>query len=118
MCLIGWTGDNGDPDNFMYPLLDQDSAVKGAAQNYAFWRDPRFHALMMAGQREIDQRARADVYMRANAMIHDEAPAVPLVHTVVPFAVRSSIGGVRPRPDSILDFASMYPVRRESHVDR
>ncbi|MBD5653903.1 MAG: ABC transporter substrate-binding protein, partial [Candidatus Eremiobacteraeota bacterium] len=31
MCLIGWTGDNGDPDNFMYPLLDQDSAVKGQA---------------------------------------------------------------------------------------
>jgi peptide/nickel transport system substrate-binding protein len=26
MCLIGWSGDNGDPDNFFYPLLDQDSA--------------------------------------------------------------------------------------------
>ena len=36
MCLIGWTGDNGDPDNFLYPLLDQDSARKdGTAQNYS-----------------------------------------------------------------------------------
>ncbi len=41
MCLIGWSGDNGDPDNFYYPLLDQDSAVKPFAQNYSFWRDPR-----------------------------------------------------------------------------
>jgi len=43
MCLIGWTGDNGDPDNFFYPLLDQDSARKdGNAQNYSFWRARRF----------------------------------------------------------------------------
>jgi len=109
MCLIGWNGDNGDPDNFMYPLLDQDSAVKGQAQNYSFWRDPRFHALMLAGQRTTDEAKRAAIYRQANDLIADQAPAVPIVHSVVSFAAKRSLRGVVPRPDSILDFQSMKP---------
>ena len=76
MCLIGWSGDNGDPDNFYYPLLDQDSAHEGDAQNYAFWRDPAFHALMLAGQRTSIEAERAAIYMQASAMVHDQVPAI------------------------------------------
>jgi peptide/nickel transport system substrate-binding protein len=109
MCLIGWTGDNGDPDNFTYPLLDQDSAVKGQAQNYSFWRDPRFHRLMLAGQRTSDEKRRAAIYRAANAMIADQAPAIALVHSVVSFAAKSSIGGVIARPDSEINFELLRP---------
>jgi peptide/nickel transport system substrate-binding protein len=109
MALIGWTGDNGDPDNFMYTLLDQDSAVKGEAQNYSFWRDPNFHKLMLAGQQETDEKKRAAIYERANALIHDQAPAVPIVHSVVSFAAKSNIAGIVPRPDSMLNFELMKP---------
>jgi peptide/nickel transport system substrate-binding protein len=109
LCLIGWTGDNGDPDNFMYDLLDRDSAVKGTAQNYSFWRDPTFHALMLAGQRTIDERRRAAIYRQANAMIHDQVPAVSLVHTTVPLVVSSSIAGVIPNPNNVLQFELWKP---------
>jgi peptide/nickel transport system substrate-binding protein len=109
MCLIGWTGDNGDPDNFMYDLLDQDSAVKPHAQNYSFWRDPVFHKLMLAGQQTVDERKRAAIYQQANALIHDQAPSIPIVHSVVSFAAKSSVGGIVPRPDSILNFELMHP---------
>jgi peptide/nickel transport system substrate-binding protein len=109
MCLIGWTGDNGDPDNFMYDLLDQDSAVKGQAQNYTFWRDPAFHKLMLAGQQTVDVKARAAIYAQANAMIHDQAPAIPIAHSVVSFAAKSNIGGIVPRPDSIQNYELMKP---------
>lgn len=112
MCLIGWTGDNGDPDNFFYPLLDQDSAHKPNAQNYAFWRDPNFHQLMVDGQTSIDERVRAAIYRRANAMVHDLVPAIPIVHTTVPVALRSSIGGYIPRPDSIINFELLKPGAR------
>ena len=108
MCLIGWTGDNGDPDNFMYDLLDQDSAVKPNAQNYSFWRDPAFHKLMLAGQQSVDETKRAAIYAQANALIHAQAPAVPIVHSVVSFAAKSSVGGVVPRPDSVLNFELMH----------
>jgi peptide/nickel transport system substrate-binding protein len=109
MCLIGWTGDNGDPDDFMYDLLDQDSAVKGQAQNFSFWRDPAFHTLMLAGQRTIDDKQRAKIYERANAMIHDQVPAVPLVHSVVTFVADSSIRGVIARPDDVINFELLKP---------
>ena len=109
MCMIGWNGDNGDPDNFMYPLLDQDSAVVGQAQNYSFWRDPAFHALMLAGQRETLEAKRAQVYVRANDLIAAQVPAVAITHSVVSFAAKRSIAGVVPRPDSVMNFELMKP---------
>jgi peptide/nickel transport system substrate-binding protein len=109
MCLIGWTGDNGDPDDFFYPLLDQDSAVKGTAQNYSFWRDPAFHQLMLAGQQAPDGPVRAAIYRRANAMVNDQAPAIALTHSVVSFAAKSSIEGVVASPDNSFNFITMKP---------
>jgi peptide/nickel transport system substrate-binding protein len=105
MCLIGWTGDNGDPDNFFYPLLDQDSARKdGNAQNYSFWRDPAFHKLMLAGQATVDEAQRKKIYMQANAMVHDQAPAISLVHTTVPLVMKSSVRGFVPSPNTSYHF--------------
>jgi peptide/nickel transport system substrate-binding protein len=109
MALIGWTGDNGDPDNFMYTLLDRDSALKGQAQNITFWRDPKFHELMIAGQESIDEKTRGQIYREANALIHDQAPAIPLVHAVVSFAAKSSIEGIIPRPDGGTNFELLKP---------
>jgi peptide/nickel transport system substrate-binding protein len=105
MCLIGWTGDNGDPDNFSYPLLDQDSAHKdGTAQNYSFWRDAGFHKLMLAGQSTVDDAKRKPIYQQANAMVHDQAPAIPLVHTTVPIVLKSSLKGFVPSPNTSYHF--------------
>jgi len=114
MCLIGWTGDNGDPDNFFYPLLDQDSAHKPNAQNYAFWRNRDFHTLMVEGQTSIDENKRSRIYQRANALVHDQVPAIPIVHTTVPVALRSSIADFVPRPDSIINFELLKPYTRSS----
>jgi peptide/nickel transport system substrate-binding protein len=107
MCLIGWSGDNGDPDNFYYPLLDQDSAVKPYAQNYAFWRDPAFHRLMLAGQRSVNENVRRKIYQQAAQMVHDEVPAIPLLHTPVPLALRTSVHGFVPSPDTEYHFELM-----------
>jgi peptide/nickel transport system substrate-binding protein len=107
MCLIGWSGDNGDPDNFMYTLLDQDSAHKGSAQNYAFWRDPKFHALMLAGQATVDEQKRKVIYQQANALIHDQVPAISIVHTSVPIIVSSALAGFVPSPDTQYHFELM-----------
>jgi len=105
MCLIGWSGDNGDPDNFFYPLLDSDSALaKPNGQNYSFWIDDAFHKLMLQGQAAMSEGARAQVYRSANAMVHAQAPAVPIVHTTVPIAAKSSIGGFVPSPDTHIAF--------------
>jgi peptide/nickel transport system substrate-binding protein len=107
MCLIGWSGDNGDPDNFYYPLLDQDSAVKPFAQNYAFWRDPAFHRLMLAGQRSVNEAQRRAIYAQAAQLVHDQVPAVSLLHTPVPLALRTTVHGFVPSPDTEYHFELM-----------
>jgi len=105
MCLIGWSGDNGDPDNFFYPLLDQDSAhPDGTAQNYSFWRDPAFHRLMLAGQAHSIDAQRRPIYERANAMVHDAVPAIPLVHTSVPVVLKARLRGFIPSPNTTYHF--------------
>jgi peptide/nickel transport system substrate-binding protein len=107
MCLIGWSGDNGDPDNFYYPLLDQDSAVKPFAQNYTFWRDPAFHRLMLAGQRSVNERQRRAIYEQAAQLVHDQVPAISLLHTPVPLALRDTLHGFVPSPDTEYHFELM-----------
>jgi peptide/nickel transport system substrate-binding protein len=110
MCLIGWTGDNGDPDNFFYPLLDQDSARKdGNAQNYSFWRDPAFHRLMLQGQETVVDAKRKGIYQQANLMVHDQVPAVSLVHTTVPVVMKSAIKGFVPSPNTSYHFELIQP---------
>ncbi len=110
MCLIGWSGDNGDPDNFFYPLLDKDSALaKPNGQNYSFWEDDVFHGLVLKGQATLDDGIRAAIYRQANAMVHDQVPALPIVHTTVPVIVKSSIAGFVPSPDTHISFEYVHP---------
>jgi peptide/nickel transport system substrate-binding protein len=109
MCLVGWSGDNGDPDNFMYTLLDRDSAHRPNAQNYTFWRDEKFHDLMIAGQVTSDNGKRAEIYRQANALINAMVPAIPIVHVTVPVVVRSSIAGFVPTPDTHIAFEYLHP---------
>jgi peptide/nickel transport system substrate-binding protein len=109
MCLVGWSGDNGDPDNFMYTLLDRDAAHRPNAQNYTFWRDEKFHDLMIAGQVTSDNVKRAEIYREANAMIGAMVPAIPIVHVTVPIVVRSSIAGFVPTPDTHIAFEYLHP---------
>ncbi len=110
LCLAGWSGDNGDPDNFLYTLLDRDSARKPNALNYAFWRDPRFHQLMLEGQASSDPARRAQIYQEANAMVHEMVPAIPIVHVPSPVAVRTSIAGFIPGPDTRIAYEYLRPV--------
>ncbi|HYU15411.1 MAG TPA: ABC transporter substrate-binding protein, partial [Candidatus Acidoferrum sp.] len=47
MCLFGWIGDTADPDNYLYTLFDQDSAIPGVARNLSFYRDAELHRLLL-----------------------------------------------------------------------
>ncbi|GAW91597.1 ABC transporter substrate-binding protein [Calderihabitans maritimus] len=91
--LLGWTGDNGDPDNFLYVLLDKNNAVKGAASNVAFYKNDKVHDLLVEAQMEMDQSKRAELYEEAQVYIHEDAPWVPLVHSTPVLAARKNVTG-------------------------
>jgi peptide/nickel transport system substrate-binding protein len=94
MALLGWVGDNGDADNFLYVLLDKDTATLGSALNICFWQDDPYHDLMMAARRELDPQKRAAIYHQAQEIVFEEAPLVPLAHAKALAACRATVDGM------------------------
>ncbi|MGY0693574.1 ABC transporter substrate-binding protein [Virgibacillus sp. FSP13] len=91
MAFLGWTGDNGDPDNFLYVLLDKDNAKMGSAGNIAFYKSDEIHDLLKQAQTEMDQDKRTELYLKAQEIIHEDAPWFPIAHTTPPIAANKSV---------------------------
>ncbi|HEY3248320.1 MAG TPA: ABC transporter substrate-binding protein [bacterium] len=91
MGIIGWIGDNGDPDNFLYVLLDKDNAVPGKSSNYAFYKSDSVHRLLIRAQQVGNQASRAALYKQAQLQIFRDAPWVPLVYGARVAAYRKSV---------------------------
>ena len=97
MALLGWTGDNGDPDNFLYVLLDQTAAEK-PAQNIAFYRSDELHELLVEARSSSERAERERLYRRAQEIIFRDAPWVPLVHATQTAAFRANVDGFTMHP--------------------
>lgn len=98
MAFLGWTGDNGDPDNFLYVLLDKDNAKVGSAGNIAFYKNDELHDLLVNAQTEMEQEKRTEYYLRAQEIIHEDAPWVPIAHTTPPLGVAKHVKNYVPHP--------------------
>ena len=80
MCLLGWTGDNGDPDNFMNVLYGANQCTLGTAGNVAFYNNTKVQDLLSAALQTYDANERARLYKDAQGIIHEDAPFVYLAH--------------------------------------
>lgn len=108
MCLLGWIGDNGDPDNFLYVLLDKDNAVKPHAENVAFWKHDGLHDILIEAQQISDRERRGKLYRKAQEIIHMEAPWVPLVHAKQVVVCSRSVKGLVEHPTGIIRFHGVW----------
>ncbi len=93
--LLGWTGDNGDPDNFLHVLLGC-AAAKGA--NRARWCHKPFDDLILQAKRTPDVAKRTELYKKAQAIFKQEAPWVTIAHSVVFKPVRKEVVDFRIDP--------------------
>jgi peptide/nickel transport system substrate-binding protein len=107
MCLMGWTGDNGDPDNFLYVLLSKES-TKLPAQNLAFYRSDAVQNLLVKAEEETDQAGRTALYEQAQQIIHDDAPWVPLAHMTQLIAFQKRVHGFPLNPTGKIRFRSVW----------
>ncbi len=112
LCLYGWVGDNGDPDNFLYTLFDESNTRPGLAQNLAFFRDAELHQLLVGAQRIVARSRREELYRRAQERIAAQAPWVPLAHSRVAVAARVNVDGITINPTNGVEFKR---VRRLGH---
>ncbi len=83
--LQGWTGDNGDPDNFLAVLLGC-SGVGGS--NRANWCNEEFNALVVKAAQVTDPAERTKLYEDAQVVFKREAPWATIAHstTFVPMS--------------------------------
>ena len=84
---FGWTGDNGDPDNFLAVLFDglADPGIRTQ------WKNEEYHGLMLEGRQTIDQNKRAEIYQQALKVFYDECPAIPLAHSKVKWPLQKKV---------------------------
>ncbi|PIE56202.1 MAG: ABC transporter substrate-binding protein [Desulfobulbus propionicus] len=86
--LLGWTGDNGDPDNFLAVLLSC-NAVGGS--NRSQWCYKPFEDLIQKAKVVSDQAERAKLYEQAQIVFKEQAPWATIAHSVVYKPVRKEV---------------------------
>jgi dipeptide transport system substrate-binding protein len=93
--FLGWTGDNGDPDNFLDTLLGCD-AVGG--NNRAQWCNKEFNDLVKKAKQTSDQAARTKLYEQAQVVFKKEAPWVTIDHSVEVMPMSKKVTGYKIHP--------------------
>lgn len=94
--LIGWSGDNPDPDNFFRPLLSCAAVQSGS--NRARWCEPRFDRLVMSAIRTADRDERLAFYREAQELLNNQVPLMPIVHSMRYKATQPYIQGMHLEP--------------------
>ena len=93
--LIGWTGDYGDPDNWLGVLLGCDS-VKGS--NFSKWCYKPFDDLITAARSTTDLSQRTKDYMEAQVIFKDQVPFTPIAHSTVYQPISKDVTGFKIDP--------------------
>jgi len=88
--MLGWTGDNGDPDNFLWVLLSE-PAAKPPAGNIAYWKNAEFTELCLKAKESLDHAERVELYRQAQVIFHEEAPWVTIGHSLVSAPMKNSV---------------------------
>ncbi len=107
MCLLGWTGDNGDPDNFMNVLYGANQCTLGTAGNVAFYNNTKVQDLLTSALQTYDTNERAQLYKDAQGIIHEDAPFVYLAHANQDLVFTKNVQGFVLNPTGRYFF---YPV--------
>lgn len=89
--LMGWSGDNGDPDNFFSVLMSCDAVKSGS--NYSRWCDKPFDDILQQARAENDHQKRVELYRQAQVIMHDQEPAMMIAHSTVYMPVRKEVQG-------------------------
>ena len=101
--LIGWSADNGDPDNFYRPLLSCPAIKFGT--NRAMWCSPEYDSYINQALKFTDQEERAYFYSKANELLLEKMPLVPIAHAIHYQAYRKNLTGLVINPYGGIRFA-------------
>jgi len=97
-----WIADFVDPASFL------DIFQSESGNNYTGWKNPDYDAALFAAARETDPVARRALLQKAEAILLDSAPLVPIYHYAHVFLIQPSVQGWNP---TLLDHHPYKSVR-------
>ena len=90
MGMLGWNGDNGDPDNFLNTLLGCASAKTNGSNVAKFCYQP-FEDLVQKAKVVSDVKERTKLYEKAQVIFKEQAPWFTIAHAVQIMPVRKEV---------------------------
>jgi dipeptide transport system substrate-binding protein len=91
MGMMGWTGDNGDPDNFLYTLLGCASAKSASGSNVSKFCYQPYEDLVVKAKSTTRQADRDALYKKAQVIFKEQAPWFTIAHAVQLKPVRKEV---------------------------
>ena len=85
-----WIGDYVDPNSFL------DMFLSGGGNNQTGWSNKEYDRLLAEAGRTGDRQKRYDLFQRAEAILLDEAPLIPVYHYTHPYLIQPSVQGWHP----------------------
>ena len=102
---LGWTGDNGDPDNFFF--LRGCSASRPGGQNLTKWCNKEFDDRLTKARTLTGQEERAQLYEEMQAIQKEDAPDFTIAHSIVYEAMRKEVTGYKQGPLGAHEFTGV-----------
>ncbi len=102
----------GDPHLFLYPLSTSEGASRGPQTlNFSFYRNPRLDDMLIRASQIAFRPERARLYQRAQAVLSEELPWIPLYVRLVWAVARPEVRGLRLHPTGLprLSTVSLEP---------
>jgi oligopeptide transport system substrate-binding protein len=85
-----WTGDYVDPTSFL------DIWRSDSGNNYTGWKNPDYDAALFAAAREGDSAVRFALFQKAETLLLNDAPMIPIYHYTHVFLIQPSVRGWHP----------------------
>ncbi|MFC1923412.1 ABC transporter substrate-binding protein, partial [Chloroflexota bacterium] len=97
--MLGWVGDNGDPDNFLCTFFcGGDTEWNNDGEGGGVPADEEIAQLLRDAVSETDFETRKAAYEQINQLLFDRVIGVPIVHRTPPTLMRSNVQGYVPSP--------------------
>jgi dipeptide transport system substrate-binding protein len=93
---LGWTGDNGDPDNFFF--LRGCAAARPGGQNISKWCNEEFDSRLKKAATLTDPKERTKLYEEMQAIMKEDAPDMTIAHSIVFEVMRKEVEGYKQSP--------------------
>jgi dipeptide transport system substrate-binding protein len=98
MAFLGWTGDNGDPDNFLAVLLGCNKEGKPNGNNIPKWCNAKFQEVIAKAAASANKDERIKLYQEAQVIVAQDVPWLNVAHSTVFEPVNKKVTGYKVSP--------------------